>query len=132
MFGSLLAALLPAVVDIGKDAIKAGTEKWIGLSVDDKIKLAKAEVERVQAVAALDNPGGTPHQWVVDLRASFRYIAAALSIIGGLGIIYTGLEVTDAVQQYAVLTIGADLIGIPFAFIFGERMYLGIKAFVKK
>ena len=120
---SLLASVIaPAVVDGAKNLIGAITKKWIGLSVDDEIKLSNAEIEKLKALAVIDNPVGSPSQWVVDLRASSRYIGVILCILsGGALMVYMPEQVE----------IAAQLIGIPFSFLFGERMYLGFKGLKK-
>ena len=115
---SLLASVVaPAVIDLVKGAAGAASRKWIGLSVDDQIKIQNADVEKLKALAALDNPVGVPSQWVVDLRSSFRYLAAGASIIGGIGMF---------IMIPAMAEIAGQLITMPFGFIFGERMYLSI------
>lgn len=126
---SLLTLLLPALAPAAIDAVKSvagGVARRIGgLSVDDEIKLEMAAVEKLKALAGLDTPSGTPSQWVIDLRASFRYIAAGVSILAGAYIAYT------AAGNELMLAMAADLIGAPFAFIFGERMYFGLKGLKK-
>lgn len=111
---AVISALLPAGVDAIKSLFGAASRKWVGLSVEDQIKLDNANVEKLKALAQLDNPGGTPSQWVVDLRASFRYVGAGASILGGLYGLFSGLD----------SEVSAQLISIPFSFIFGERMLL--------
>lgn len=121
---SLVAgALVPAVVDFLKGAGGAVSRKFFGVSVDDQIKLSNADVTRLEALAKLDNPHGAPSQWVVDLRASFRYIGAILIILIGCGVLYAGVQQDEA----SILEIGYALVGIPFSFIFGERLLLGLK-----
>ena len=44
----------------------------------------KAEAEKLQALAALDSPTGEPSKWIVDLRASFRYIIISFKSISGI------------------------------------------------
>lgn len=114
---ALLTSLVPAGVDLIKGLFGGIARKWGGLSVDDEIKLDQAQVSKLTALATLDTPGGTPSQWVVDLRASFRYIAAAVCILGGTGLFF----IHPALGELA-----AQLVTIPFSFIFGERMYLTI------
>lgn len=111
----LVSTLLPAIVDLFKSGIGAAGRKWIGLSVDDQIKLEQANVTRLQALANLDNPHGTPSQWVVDLRGAFRYVGALVVMLAGLYALYKGSPMA------------MELIGMPFGFIFGERMWQGFK-----
>lgn len=124
IFESLIASVVaPAAIDLVKSTVGALSRRWAGLSVDDQIKLQNADISKLEALAKLDNPVGTPSQWVVDLRASFRYIAAPLVIILGGGTLYAGLESVNEMMIEA----GASLVSMPFGFIFGERLYLGLK-----
>jgi len=130
--------VLPAALDLLKGMGSAVSRKWFGLSVDDQIKIDNASVEKLKAISALDNPYGTPSQWVVDLRASFRYIAAGVLILGGLAITgigayqYLYAATTDA-QDLAkgILSVGLETAGTPFFFVFGERMWQGIRGMLK-
>jgi hypothetical protein len=125
IFESLLASVIaPAAIDLVKSTAGALSRKWAGLSVDDQIKLQNADVLRLEALAKLDNPAGTPSQWVVDLRASFRYISAGVAIL-------CGVVLVGGVPDEAIREIGAQLISMPFGFIFGERLYLGLKGKAK-
>lgn len=114
----IASVVLPAVIDLFKTGISAASRKWIGLSIDDQIKLQQADVDKLNALAKLDNPAGTPSQWVVDLRASFRYVCAILVISVGGWMLTLGPELTELAFQ---------LIAMPFGFIFGERMYMSMK-----
>ena len=117
---SLLASTaLPMAMDI----VKQVTTKWFGLSIDDQIKIENAQVEKMKALAQLDNPYGTPSQWVVDLRASFRYLGSILIIFIGIGVIAAVPEQIEA---------GLSLVTMPFGFIFGERLVLGMKGMGNK
>jgi hypothetical protein len=140
----LLTAVVPAALDLIKGSGQAIGRKWFGLSVDDQIKLDNANVERVKALAELDNPYGTPSQWIVDLRASFRYIAAGILIVAGIGIMGVGayqyLFPSEAITlagddtkelAKSIIILGAETAGTPFSFIFGERMWTGIKGMMK-
>ena len=122
---SLAAILLPAVLPAAIDAVKSlfgGLGRKIGgLSVDDEIKLEMAGVEKLKALSDLDTPVGTPSQWVVDLRASFRYISAGVSILVGAYLAYRFQASPEALE------LAGSLIAAPFSFIFGERLYLGMK-----
>lgn len=115
---ALLAALAPAAIEGIKSLFGGVARKWGGLSVDDEIKLMDANTNRLKGLAELDNPHGTPSPWVVDLRASFRYIACGVFIIGGLSTVY--LAPTFA-------PIGIEAAVSASSFIFGERMVLSLK-----
>lgn len=113
----ILPAVLPAAIDALKNLFGGIGRKIGGMSPDDQIKIQMADVEKLKALAQLDNPAGTPSQWVVDLRASFRYISAGASILAGIYMVAT---------QPGLVDFGAQLISGPFAFIFGERLYFGL------
>lgn len=121
----MLPALLPSVIDAAKSLFGGLGRKIGGLSVDDEVKLETAGVEKLKALSALDTPTGTPSQWVVDLRASFRYIAAGVSILVGAYLGYKFAAVPDALE------LAGQLISAPFAFVFGERLYFGMKGIKK-
>ena len=120
-----LPALLPAAIDAAKSLFGGLGRKIGGLSVDDEIKLHGADIEKLKALAALDTPTGTPSQWVVDLRASFRYVAAGVSILVGSYLGYKYAAVPDALE------LAGQLISAPFSFVFGERLYFGMKGMKK-
>ena len=119
----LTSVLLPVLTDLIKTTIPAVTRRWIGVSVEDQIKLDMANVERIRALAELDNPYGTPTQWVVDLRGAFRYVAAIGLIVGGLSLAAYGAYESDT----EIMAAGLDLAAAPFGFIFGERLVLTYK-----
>lgn len=132
MLATLIALFGPMAIETFRDVTKAVTNKYVGLSIDDQVKLDDSTIRKNEALAKLDNPYGTPSQWVVDLRASFRYIAAGVSIlVGSFTVIYAFTHVTDNLTAAAVAAVGVDLIGIPFAFIFGDRLAINIKNFKK-
>lgn len=114
----LLASLLSALIPVGVEGIKQVIATKLGgakpLSVDDQIKLDKHEIEKLQALAALDTPGGTPSQWIVDLRASSRYLACWACIAIG----------TYMLSIPAQAVTGAELISIAFGFLFGTRLVI--------
>ena len=125
---SLLASVVaPAAVDLIKNTVGALTRKWAGLSVDEQIKINNSDIDKLKALAELDTPVGTPSQWVIDLRASFRYIAAPLVIVAGCLIVWQGITLTSP----DIVEMGSSLISMPFGFIFGERMYLGFRGIKK-
>ena len=115
----LIEMLVSSFAPVAIEGVKQGLAKLFGgvkpLSVDDQIKLDNADVERLKAVAALDNPGGTPSQWVVDLRASARYIAAWIVILGGIGIQFLVVDLT-------VKALMLEAVSVVFGFLFGTRI----------
>lgn len=126
MIGTLIAAVVPAAIDVFRKVVDAATTKWIGYTVDDQIKISQIEIQRMETISRLDNPYGEPAKWVVNLRGSFRYIAAIISILCGVGVGYEALTAVgiDDAARATMMALAADLVGIPFAFTFGERIRL--------
>lgn len=118
---TIVAALLPVGIDGVKQVITRIAGGPQPTNVDEVIKLDQANVERLKAVAALDNPYGTPSQWVINLRASFRYIAAGLIIVCAMCALFYS-PMPDTIRNTAL-----ELGGVAFSFIFGDRVYLGLK-----
>ena len=115
----ILPALVPAAIDI----VKTTVERIVGVkaqTVDEVIKLRESEVSKLEALAKLDNTGGNPSQWVVDLRGSFRYILASLSIISAITTLY--IPTDEIVVNYAWQAASAV-----FSFLFGEQLVLRMK-----
>ena len=117
---SLIAALIPVCVEGVKQSINHFSGGVKPTTVDEQIKLDQNEIERIKAVATLDNPGGTPSQWVIDLRASARYIGALAVIAVGIGSLYIG-AVPANVQIVAL-----EAANIAFGFLFGQRIAISI------
>lgn len=115
---TIIGALLPVAVESGKQLIT----KWVGgvkpTTIDEQIKLEQAEVSRIEALAKLDTPIGTPSQWVIDLRASARYLGALLVITVGISTLY--YPVSDQIR-----TIALEAANIAFGFLFGSRIVAG-------
>jgi hypothetical protein len=118
---NILAALLPVAVDGVKGVIGKFSGEVRPTNIDEQIKLDGSQVEKLKALATLDNPYGTPSQWVVDLRASFRYLAAAIVIVAGLGV-----QLVPTVDLTIRLA-GLEFSAMAFSFIFGDRVYLNLK-----
>lgn len=120
----LLETIVSALVPIGVEGIKQAITRFAGgvkpTTVDEQIKLDEAEVRRLEAVAKLDTPIGQPSQWVVDLRASARYIGALLVIAVGVSTLY--VPVDESIQQLAI-----EAANIAFGFLFGSRIIAGFK-----
>lgn len=114
----LVSALAPAVIESGKQWVQTKLGGIKATTVDEQIKLDQNDIEKLKAVASLDNPGGTPSQWVIDLRASSRYILAGVVVIGGVSTLF--LPVAPAVQSLAL-----EAANIVFGFLFGSRITTG-------
>lgn len=116
----IIETIVGALVPVGAEAIKQLIVKFTGgvkpTSIDDLIKLDQLEIERIKALAVLDSPIGTPSQWVVDLRASSRYVGALVTIAVGLSTLY----VPNVPEQVQI--IGLQAANIAFGFLFGTRI----------
>ncbi len=121
----LLTTLLSALVPVGVEGIKQVIINKAGgvkpTTVAEQIQLDEQDIKRMQTVAALDNPGGTPSQWVIDLRGSARYLAAGVVILGGIG-----LALTPSVEA-SVKLVALEAANIAFGFLFGQRIVTNFK-----
>ena len=119
----LLTTLISALVPIGVEGLKQVIVTKLGgvkaTTVAEQIQLDENEVKKLQAVATLDNPGGTPSQWVVDLRASSRYIMAGVVIFVGSGAMFVP-DMTTEIKSLAF-----EAANIAFGFLFGSRIVTG-------
>ena len=128
----LLALLLPSLIPVAADGLRSlfgwifGSSGAQPQNVDEAVKLMQAEVSKLEALAKLDTPADNISKWVADLRASFRYLAAALIIFGTFGAI--GLEAVQAgsIAPEVIDTL-LQMSGSVFSFLFGDRMYLHLK-----
>ena len=128
MFGSIVSLILPALVPAFADGARGLIAKFTGgaggqpQNIAERIELMKAEAEKLQALAALDNPTGEPSKWIIDLRASFRYV-----IISAI-MIFTAIVVFNPdIVGAAVVAVFLDMTGACMSFVIGERMYLTLK-----
>ena len=124
---ALLTTILSALIPVGAEGIKQYVSTKLGgvkaTSVAEQIQLDESEIKKLQAVVALDQPGGTPSQWVVDLRASSRYLAAWTVIAAGLTMMFV------PEMSMEVKSLGFEATNIAFGFLFGSRIVSG---FAKK
>ena len=115
----ILEAIAAALVPVGIEGIKQVIARFTGsvrpTTIAEQIQLDQNEIQRLQALAALDNPGGVPSQWVIDLRASSRYIGALTVIAVGISSLY--LPVDDYTKGIAL-----EAANIAFGFLFGIRI----------
>lgn len=121
---SILSLVVPALIPALADGLRGVFGKLTGgagakpQNVEEQIRLMAAENERLKALAELDKPAENISPWVADLRASFRYIAAGVIIMGAVSTLY--MPKLDAALFEAIW----NLAGSVFSFMFGDRMYL--------
>ena len=120
----ILETIISALVPVGIDGIKSLIGMFTGgvkpLNVDDQIKLDQNDIAKLEAIAKLDNPYGQPSQWVIDLRASSRYLGALFVIVVGISTLF--LPVAPEIQR-----IGIEAANIAFGFLFGTRIMANLK-----
>jgi hypothetical protein len=120
----ILETLVGALIPVGIDGVKQLFTRFAGgvkpTTIAEQLQLDEADIKRIEALAKLDNPYGTPSQWVVDLRASSRYIGALAVIAIGLSTLY--LTIDPFVQR-----IGLEAANIAFGFLFGSRIMANLK-----
>lgn len=118
----IIETIIAALVPVAAEGIKGAVGKWLGgvkaTTIDEQVKLDASEIEKLKAIAALDTPGGTPSQWVIDMRASTRYIVGGIVIFAALGTLY--VPVQPDVQRIAL-----ESANIVFGFLFGSRIVAG-------
>ena len=125
---SLSSLILPALVPALSDGLRGIFARFTGgaggmpQNVQERVELMQAEAAKIQALAALDNPTGEPAQWIINLRACYRYvIISAIFIFTGVVIFFPSLV------GASVIGVLLDMSGACMSFIIGERMYLSIK-----
>ena len=120
----ILETLIGALIPVGIDGVKQMFTRFAGgvkpTTVAEQLQLEEFEIKRMEALAKLDNPYGSPSQWVVDLRASSRYLGALFVIIVGIGTLF--LPVAPEIQR-----IGIEAANIAFGFLFGTRIMANLK-----
>ena len=128
MLGSIVSLILPALVPAFADGARGLIAKFTGgaggqpQNITERIELMKAEAEKLQALAALDSPTGEPSKWIIDLRASFRYI-----IISAIMIFTAVVVFNPDIVGATVVAVCLDMTGACMSFVIGERMYLSLK-----
>jgi len=132
--GMVLPALLPGLMD----GLKGLFQRLFGgtkpISADEQIKLMKAEADKLQALAEIDKVYGEPSKWVTNLRASFRYLAAAflLSMTFLVILLYYFSPEQMVLSEkstgtYAIIEVLLQIDGSLFFFLFGDRVYINLK-----
>ena len=120
----ILETIIGALVPVGVDGIKQLIGRFNGgvrpTTIAEQVQLDQSEIARMEAIAKLDNPYGQPSQWVVDLRASSRYLGALFVILVGIGTLF--LPVEPEIQR-----IGVEAANIAFGFLLGTRIMANLK-----
>ena len=120
----IIESIIGALVPVGVEGIKQLMTNFFGgvkaTSIEDQIKLDANEIEKIKAIAELDKPIGQPSQWVVDLRASARYIGALAVITVGISTLYAPVDVR-------IQAIALEAANIAFGFLFGSRIVAGLR-----
>ena len=128
MLSSIASLILPALVPAFSDGVRGIIAKFTGgaggqpQNVEERVKLMEAEAAKLQALAALDGVNGEPSRWIINLRASFRYV-----IISAI-MLFTGVIVFNPdIVGVSVVAIFLDMTGACMSFVIGERMYLTLR-----
>lgn len=120
----IIESILGALVPVGVEGIKQLIGRFNGgvrpTTIAEQIQFDNSEIARLEALAKLDNPFGQPSQWVIDLRASSRYIGALIVIIAGLSTLFLSVD-------FFVKNIGLEAANIAFGFLFGSRIMANLK-----
>jgi hypothetical protein len=120
----IIESIIGALVPVGVEGIKQLMTNFFGgvkaTSIEDQIKLDANEIEKIKAIAELDKPIGQPSQWVVDLRASARYIGALAVIVVGISTLYAPVDVR-------IQAIALEAANIAFGFLFGSRIVANLR-----
>lgn len=125
--GSLFNLILPALVPAFTDGVRGLFAKFTGgaggqpQNMQERISLIQAETEKLKALADLDTPNGEPSKWIIDLRASYRYVIITFILLATIAVVYSPNV------PVSIVAVFLDMTGACMSFIIGERMYLSIK-----
>lgn len=129
--GALISAAVSAIIPAATDWISAIVNRLTGgagalpKNVDELVKIRLSEIEHLKALVELDKPYGEISRWVADLRSAFRPCIAIFSFIGAVVINFIP-GIPEASRDYAFMIASTTT-----AYLYGERMYLGLKGFGK-
>jgi len=121
ILGALLAAVLPAGIDVVKSVVSRVLYGQRALTVDDEVKLMDAESQKLKSLAELDKAAEGISKWVADARAIYRYVASTLIIVFTFILILS----PSAPKEFTKLML--DLTSGVVFFLFGHRTWLSVK-----
>lgn len=121
LWTTIISAFAPAAVEGIKQLIVRFTGGVRATTVAEQLQLDNADIERLKAIAALDKVEGNPSQWVVDLRASARYVGALVTILCGIGVLFIP-EIDLTVKVIAM-----EAASVCFGFLFGQRIMVNLQ-----
>lgn len=125
---ALLTALIPALLPAAADGVRGIFARVTGSAgsrpqnVGEVIQLMQADTARLEAIAKMDAPAGNVSQWVANVRALQRPVAAAAII---LGYIIAATALTDLPADL-VAGLGTYAEMVTF-YLFGDRSYAYLK-----
>lgn len=126
---TLIASSVPMLLEWGSKIVGYLFSSPEPKNVEERIRLMEADTNRLRALADLDRPVGVPSQWVVDLRAAFRYVGAG-AILALLPVVavwsLADMSRLEVLEMYV-----NQLAGPVFGFMFGDRVRIAISSMRK-
>lgn len=111
---TVIPALIPAAIDGFRSLIGLFTGgKTAPLTAEQRIQLMQADIERLKALAQLDQAGDV-HKWVNDVRALQRPAAVVIVLITWLAVHF--IQVDESVRVFT-----AELASSVIFYLFGDR-----------
>ena len=124
---SALTAFIPAAID----GVKGLFNKFSGgaqaqpANFAEYLQAGDLEINRLEAIAKLDQPGSDVSRWVNNLRASSRYIIAYAIIV--VWCVTAVVSIWVFVDDSILMWIGGMASSVMF-FMFGDRVNMHLNA----
>ena len=112
---TILAAFMPLITNVVSRVIGRFTGGAKPQTIEEYIAVQRLEVEKLQALAALDNTPGVSH-WVQDLRGAMHPVACLFLIV-----VWAVIMMFSSFINIDVIRIVTDLAGAGTLYLFGER-----------
>ena len=131
MIELLMTTVLPALLPAAVDGVRGIFNRVTGgagaqpANVKEVIELGRLEIDKLNALVALDTPTANISQWVADLRGAARYIGVGIIMVVWLAVVVLvafGYNVPDGMQDST-----ANMAQAAFFFLYGDRMYSYIR-----